>query len=198
MPKVALTAENASYLDVKMLSEKPKVKAALQKELGWPAEPRRPMICIPTGMTKGLGGKLFEQLLPGLLSVQVEVLILGKGSSSYGSFITGLAQEQNHRIAIIPNEPEQIERMYKGADMALFLTDAATLPELAECLTHAVIPVAPATKALENYNPVQETGNAFLYETEDVWQCFAAIVRAMETHVFPFDWKTIQKHCLES
>ncbi|KKW36805.1 MAG: Glycogen synthase [Candidatus Peribacteria bacterium GW2011_GWB1_54_5] len=103
MPKVAVTTESAAPKeDVRTLNEKPKVKAALQKECGWPMEPKCPVICIPTGMTKELGGKLFEQLLPGLLSLDVEILILGKGSSSYGSFITGLAEEQNHRIAIIP------------------------------------------------------------------------------------------------
>lgn len=196
MSKVAVTTE--SKLDVKLLSEKPKAKAALQKELGWPLEPKRPMICLPAGMTKALGGKLFEQLLPGLLSIQAEVLILGRGSSSYGSFVTGLAEEQNHKIAIIQDNPASIEKMYKASDMVLFLADPAELPELADALKYAVVPIAPKTKALENYSPVQESGNAFLYDTEDVWQCFAAIVRAVETHIFPFDWKTIQKHCLES
>jgi len=198
MPKVAVTTESAAPKeDVRTLNEKPKVKAALQKECGWPMEPKCPVICIPTGMTKELGGKLFEQLLPGLLSLDVEILILGKGSSSYGSFITGLAEEQNHRIAIIPNKPAAIEKMYKAADMALFLSDFAT-SELQECLRSGTIPIGPKTKAVTDYNPVQESGNAFLYKENDVWQCFAAIVRALETYVFPFDWKTIQKHCLES
>lgn len=199
MSKVAVTSETAApKADVKVLNDKPKAKAALQKESGWPMESRCPVICIPSGMTKELGGKLFEQLLPGLLSLEVEVLILGKGSSSYGSFITGLAEEQNHRITIIPNKPAAIERMFKAADMALFFSDPASLPELSACLRNGTVPISPQTKAVSDYNPVQESGNAFLYKKEDVWQCFAAIVRAVETHVFPFDWKTIQKHCLES
>ena len=61
MPKVAVTTESAAPKeDVRTLNEKPKVKAALQKECGWPMEPKCPVICIPTGMTKELGGKLFE------------------------------------------------------------------------------------------------------------------------------------------
>ena len=199
MPKVAVTTESATpKADVKVLNEKPKAKAMLQKECGWPMEPKCPVICIPSGMTKSLGGKLFEQLLPGLLSLEMEILILGKGSSSYGSFVTGLAEEQNHRITIIPNKPATIERMYKAADMALFFSDPASLPELSECLRNGTVAITPETKALTDYNPVQESGNAFLYKKDDVWQCFAAIVRAVETHVFPFDWKTIQKHCLDS
>jgi len=199
MPKVSVTTEPAGpKADVKVLNEKPKAKATLQKECGWPMESKCPMICIPAGMTKSLGGKLFEQLLPGILSMEVEILILGKGSSSYGSFITGLAEEENHRITIIPNKAATIERMYKAADMALFFSDPAGLPELDECFAHGTVAIAPETKALKSYNPVQEDGNAFIYKKDNVWQCFAAIIRAIETHVFPFDWKTIQKHCLES
>lgn len=183
--------------DVKILNEKPKAKAALQKERGWPVEPKRPMICIPTGMTKSLGGKLFEQLLPGLLSLEIEILILGKGSSSYGSFITGLAEEQNHRFHIVPSKAAAVENMVKAADMALFLSDPTEFAELSECLAHGTVPIAPDTRALQDYNPVQETGNSFLYRENGVWQCFAAIVRACETYIFPFDWKTIQRHCLE-
>tara|TARA_Y100000310_G_scaffold339427_1_gene432038 strand:- start:944 stop:1543 length:600 start_codon:yes stop_codon:yes gene_type:complete len=198
MPKVSVTTENAeAKANVKVLNEKPKAKAALQKECGWPMEPKRPMICIPAGMTKSLGGKLFEQLLPGLLSMEVEILILGKGSSSYGSFITGLAEEQAHRFHIVPNKASAASKMYKAADMALFLSDPADLPELSNCLKNGTVPITPETKALQSYNPVQESGNAFLYKEGDVWQCFAAIIRALETHVFPFDWKTIQKNCLE-
>jgi len=198
MSNISVTTDTPeAKADVKILNEKPKAKATLQKEIGWPMESKRPMICIPTGMTKSLGGKLFEQLLPGLLSLEIELLILGKGSSTYGSFITGLAEEQNHRFHIVPSTDRAVETMLKAADMALFLSDPATLPELSACLSHGTIPIAPSTSALKDYNPVQETGNAFLYKEEDVWKCFAAIVRASETYVFPFDWKTIQKHCLE-
>jgi len=67
------------------------------------------------------------------------------------------------------------------------------------CLAYGVVPVAPAdTDGLDNYNPVQESGNAFTYDQPDVWRSFTAIVRAMETFKFPFDWRTIQKHCMNS
>ena len=88
--------------------------------------------------------------------------------------------------------------MYAAADAALFLADPSTLPELRHCLQYGVVPIASECGALENYNPIQESGNAFLYEKLDPWHCFAAIVRATETHCFPFDWRTIQKHCMES
>ena len=37
----------------------------------------------------------------------------------------------------------------------------------------------------------------FMFEKITVWHAFAAVVRALETYRFPFDWKTIQKHCMQ-
>lgn len=184
--------------DLHSLEEKLKNKTALQEQLGWPEEPKCPLFYLPAGMNKSLGGALFKEILPGLLTLNVQLIIRGKGSNEYGSLFTELAKTHSHRIAIIPDREERRSQMYTAADGALFLADPSTLPELKHCLQYGVVPIAPECKALENYNPIQESGNAFLYEKLDPWHCFAALVRALETHCFPFDWRTIQRHCMES
>ncbi|MDP7069209.1 MAG: hypothetical protein QF815_01675 [Candidatus Peribacteraceae bacterium] len=180
------------------LEKKGKNKTVLQEELGWPAENKRPVVCLPAGMSEALGGSLLEQILPGLLSLDVQILILGKGSSQFGELFTKLSKDHPHRIAIIPNDEVSIRKMFAAADVALYFSDPAKLSELPLGMSYGVVPVAPKTSALEDYNPVQEAGNGFLYNETDLWHCFAALVRAMETHKFPFDWRTIQKHCMES
>ncbi len=180
------------------LEKKGKNKTSLQEELGWPAENKRPVLCLPAGMSEQLGGTLLEEVLPGILSLDVELLILGKGSSHYGALFTELANKHSHRVAIIPNDEVAIRKMYAAADMALFLADPSGGSEVEEALQYGVVPIAPTTNALEDYNPVQEAGNAFLYPETNMWQCFGGIIRAIETHKFPFDWRTIQKHCMES
>ncbi|MFH0770671.1 MAG: hypothetical protein V1926_04830 [Candidatus Peregrinibacteria bacterium] len=180
------------------LDQKVKNKVALQKDLKWPGETKRPMACLPAGMTEELGGELLKSVIPGLLTLPMEIIILGKGSSAYGKLLTGLAAEHRHRIAIIDNTKEDIQRMYAAADMALFFSQTGAAAELAECLRFGVVPVAPRMKGLEPYDAVQESGCSFLYDQPTPWHCFAAIVRALETFQFPFDWRTIQKHCMES
>ncbi len=189
----------------KTLEQKGANKTALQKEIGWPMEPRRPMVCLPTGVTEALGGALLRETLPGILTLPVEILVLGKGSASYGSLFTELSKENDHRISIVKNEPDAMSKMYAAADIALFLSDASDLPEVKLCLAYGVVPIAPiptdrttGAVRLQDYDPVQETGNAFLYETPDSWRFFAALVRALETFKFPFDWRTIQRHCMEA
>lgn len=179
------------------LEQKIQNKTALQEELGWPAEPKRAMVCIPSGVSDRLGGAILKDVLAGLLELPVQILILGKGSASYGDYLTKIAAENSHKIAIIPNDETAIRKMLAASDMALFLSDAEGTPELSAALAYGVVPVAPACKQLQNYNPNQESGHGFLFEKETSWMVFASMVRALETYRFPFDWRTIQKHCME-
>jgi len=178
------------------LEKKVQNKTALQQELGWPSESKQPVLCLPAGMSDELGGELLVEVLPGLLSLPIQILILGKGESKYGELFTKLAQENKHRLAIISNEEKKIHAMYAAADMALFLSDTQNSPDLEACLAYGVVPIAPDSKSLESYDPIQESGYAFTFEKQTVWDCYAAIVRALETHKFPFDWRSIQKNCM--
>lgn len=188
----------AQRYTAKSLEKKGKNKLALQEELGWPTEGKRPVLCLPAGMSDQLGGKLLIELLPGLLSLPVEMLVLGKGSSAYGELFTEIANEHDHRIAIIPNDEVSMRKMLAAADMALFLTNPEEMTELEQCLAYGVVPVTPVSSATKDYNPIQESGNSFQFQKDTVWHVFAAIVRALETNKFPFDWRTIQRQCMES
>lgn len=179
------------------LEQKIQNKTALQEELGWPAEPKRALVCIPSGVSDKLGGAVLKEVLPGLLELPLQIVILGKGSASYGDYLTKLAAQHSHKLAIIPNDETMIRKMIAGSDMALFLHDAEGTPELSAVMAYGVVPVAPACKQLQNYNPNQESGHGFLYDNATPWMVFASMVRALETYRFPFDWRTIQKHCME-
>ncbi|HCI04019.1 MAG: hypothetical protein QF755_03835 [Candidatus Peribacteraceae bacterium] len=188
----------AQKYSAETLEKKIKNKTALQKELGWPAESKRMMLCLPVGMTKALGGELLEELIQGLETLPIELLIRGKGTKEYGELFTKLAQDKNHRFAIVPDKEDAVNAMFAAADASLFLSDPSDLPELELSLKYGAIPIAPECEKLEAYDPIQESGVAFTYENPDVWSVFAAIVRALETHRFPFDWRTVQRYCMES
>ena len=191
-----LMSSTTTNAGLKILEQKQDAKCALQEELGWPEEPRRPILCLPMEMTDANGGALLRQLLPGLIALPIAILIRGKGSEEYGALFTKLTKTHDYRIAIIPDDERMCERMYAAADMSLFLSAADDTPELQSALGAGAIPIAPTTQALEDYDPIQERGTAFLYEPASVWHCYASLVRALETYKLPFDWKTIQKHDL--
>lgn len=173
-------------------------KKALQEQLGWLAEPKQAIICISTGMTDALGGELMEHVIDGVLELPVALLIRGRGSSKYGELFTKLAKGNGHRIKIIPDDEMNLRRMLAGSDIAMFFGPEQDPDDLDNALRYGVIPVAMPGNALEDYNPVQESGNAFLYQESSAWQCFAGLVRALETFKFPYDWRTIQRNAMEA
>ena len=187
----------ARRYSARTLENKVENKTSLQREIGWPMEPKMPILCLPSGMSEELGGTLFRQILPGLLALPVALLVLGKGATEYGELFTSLARERGHRIAILPTTEDGMRKMYAAADLALFLADPSGSEELNACLQYGVVPVAPEIKGLADYNPIQETGDSFLFAETNPWLAFAALVRALETFKFPFDWRTIARHGME-
>lgn len=186
-PKAHLTSQE----------EKAVSKAQVQQRFGWPVEPKRACVCIPTPLTDEQGGELFTRVMEGLMTLPVQVLILGKGSEHYGKLCTKFAQERPHQVAIVPSDNESVQAMLRAADVALFCTSqrAETLRNM---YLYGIVPVAPAGEGVQNYNPNQESGSGFTFEGGTAWHCFAALVRALETYKFPFDWKTIQRNGLET
>ena len=81
-----------------------------------------------------------------------------------------------------------------AADIALIFD----FTDVEELLLNGVVPVSPARAEVEDYNPNKETGNSFVYKNKSAWGVFAALVRAIETFKFPYDWKHIVRQAVES
>ncbi len=181
---------------VKTLEAKIDNKLNLQEELGWVKEAKLPLLCIPGGMTDELGGQEFEEVIGGIMSLNCALIVRGVGSEKYGKMFTQLEREYGHRVKIIKDEEEIRRKMYASSDISLFF--APDDAELGHCLAYGAVPISPEQDLLADYNPVQESGNAFIANPHTPWNWFAALVRATETYKLPYDWRTIQKHCMES
>lgn len=173
-------------------------KSVLQEELGWIEEPRQPIVCLSGGMTDALGGELMQKVMEGLLELPISIVIRGRGSKKYGELFTKLAKIYSHRIAIMADDETNMRKMLAGSDIAMFFGESNEEEELENVLRYGVVPVSLPHAIIENYNPVQESGNAFVYEQANSWHCFASLVRALETFKFPYDWRNIQRHAMES
>ncbi len=200
MPTFSPAYDNkiARKYSARTIEHKVENKIVLQEEVGWMAEPKQPIISIISGMTDALGGPLFEQLLPGLMELPVSTLVRGRGSNKYGEMLMKMSKSSGYKLKVISDNETSMRKMLAGSDMALFLAPVQDSSDIEHCLRYGVIPVSLPHTLLESYNPVQETGNAFTYEKATVWQCFASLVRAIETFKFPYDWRTIQRHAMET
>ena len=199
MPVLSPAYDNkiARKYSARTIEHKMENKTALQEELHWVAEPKQPVVCIATGMTDTLGGALMEQVMEGLLELPISIVIRGRGSKKYGEYFTQLQKNHSHRIAIVQDDDDHLRSMLAGSDIAMFFAEPES-GDLENALRYGAVPVSLPNVLLENYNPVQESGNAFVYEQGNPWLCFGSLVRALETFKFPYDWKTIQKNAIES
>lgn len=182
---------------LRTLETKVENKLAFQKELGWVAEPKIPLLCLSGGMSGDLGGKEFEEVLEGIFTLGCQLLVRGIGSPEYGKIFTKLERESPHRIKILRDDETLRRKLYAAADISLFFARDRG-EELLNCLAYGAVPVSPKQPLLQDYNPIQESGNAFLAEPHTPWTWFAALVRAIETYKLPYDWRTIQRHCMET
>jgi starch synthase len=197
-PMFSPSYDNKIYkkFSLRTLESKIENKLALQKEVGWVNEKKMPLLCIPGGMTDAQGGKEFQEVIAGILSLDCQIVVRGLGSETYGKLFTKLEQEYGHRVKIIQDEDALRRKMYAASDMAIFF--AHDPEELPNCLAYGTVPISPQQKYLSDYNPIQESGNAFVADPFTSWTWFAALVRAIETYKLPYDWRTIQKHAMET
>ena len=108
-----------------------------------------------------------------------------------GSLFEGLAHLD---LKVIFDEEDPLESALEKANMMLILNQDKKL--LKRAWENGVVTITNKfTDTIADYNPNKETGNSFTFENFNEWEIFAAIVRALETYKFPYDWKFISRSC---
>ncbi len=125
------------------------------------------------------------QVVEGLKSLNVGAVILGDAHLEELADKNVKFREYNRKNRKEILEATDIAVVFKANDVE-------------ELLWHGTIPVSSARGELADYDPNSESGNAFIYEKKDQWSIFAAVVRAVETYKFTYDWKHIMRNGLES
>lgn len=122
--------------------------------------------------------RLVEALMPALKELNANIAMLGSQIKSQGV-----------------HNAFSVEEALEEAHLWVVLTDK--LPEEFNMLVErGVVPVMKTLvhKEAENYNPTQETGNAFLFDKLNEWQVYGAMIKALENYKFPYDWQNLKNN----
>lgn len=85
-------------------------------------------------------------------------------------------------------DSENVANAQRAADFILILNNE----EVPTVLRTGCVPISQQNgDSTVNYNPLQEKGNGFYFKNPTKWELFAAIVRALETYQFPYDWENL-------
>lgn len=61
----------------------------------------------------------------------------------------------------------------------------------------AVPVVKKGTRSFVEFDPINEEGNAFLYEANSSWHMLRSLILAVETYKFEYDWKLLRAQVKE-
>ncbi|MDA1060244.1 MAG: hypothetical protein O3B47_00430 [bacterium] len=139
-------------------------------------------------LDKELSGKdslRLMQILEGAANVNVQVAVLSDCE---------LKNLKTSNTIILPYSRANRKHLMQAADMAL----GFKFSDVEEMLLNGTIPISPSRREVSDYDPNKESGNGFIYRKVDHWCMFAALVRALETFKFPYDWNNIVRSGLES
>lgn len=123
---------------------------------------------------RGADPKVTEALAEGLEQLDARFRVLGDGLKSLPhAFSMEEALEEAHMWVVMG------DKLPKEFDMVI---------------ERGIVPIMlPGLhKEAENYNPVQESGNAFLFPKLNHWQVYSALVRAIENFSFSYDWENVR------
>jgi len=146
---------------------------------------------------KPLIGIFLDSELPKKTEARLKTFLYGSGALDVSLVMladSNLESIKNSDVKILPYGRKNRQALLEAADMALTFK----FSDVEEMLLHGVVPIAPSRSELKNYDPNHETGNSFIYDKEDPWAIFAALVRARETFRFSYDWKHIVSQGLDS
>lgn len=174
----------------KTIENKVKNKENFLKEVGLPFEKTVPLICVTYSLTDKNNLAMLQDVMNGIMEQPVQIVITGIGTEKYQKFFTELAEANPTKVTITDNSEDEKRKIYAASDIILIPSHSEECTQEAEnAMNYGVIPITPPQDFVEDYNPNQEKGNAFVYIKDSPWNLFANLIRAMESFRFPYDWK---------
>jgi starch synthase len=173
------------------LTGKKQCKAALQREMGLPQEPRTPLIAMVSRLDEQKGLDLVREVLPKVTDAQW--VILGSGSPEYEEFFKQQSAERSN-VAVRTGFDEKLaHRIYAGADIFLMPSryEPCGLGQMI-ALRYGSIPVVRATGGLaDTVFEEHARPNGFVFREYAADALLAALSRALDAYRNPTRWSDL-------
>ncbi len=191
-------AENYGKADV--IVGKRHNKAALRRELGL-RETSSPIICMVTRLAEGKGIDLLLGVIEELLSLDIQLVILGTGRPDYESSLRSIDASHENFIAMIEFDRALSKRIYASADMLLMpsRSEPCGLAQMIAC-AYGTVPIVRAVGGLrDTIVPYGEEGaNGFMFDNYNAHEMLAAVERAIQVYQDKKIWNCLVLSAINS
>jgi len=186
------------------LSGKRPCKADLQGVFGLPQEPDVPLIGMVSRLATQKGLDLVQAAMEEFLQRDLQFVLLGTGDRRYEDNFRSVAERNRGKVGVkIAFEDALAHKIEAGADMFLMPSryEPSGLNQLYS-LKYGTIPIVRATGGLkdtvEEFNPVTERGNGFVFQQYKDSAMLAAVDRALLTFRNQKQWVTLMKNAMRA
>ena len=176
-------------------------KAAIQRELGLPERPEPPMMAMITRLAGHKGIDLLCYIARRLLSMDVQLVILGTGEQRFENFFRGLAAEYPDKVSAQSKfDLGLANRIYAGADVYLMpsKSEPCGLSQMV-ALRYGTIPIVRETGGLRD--SIQDSGdgegNGFTFASYNAHDMLHAVMRAKEGYEQTKGWTVLVRRAMK-
>lgn len=178
-------------------------KSELQKELNLPVRDNVPIISIISRLVSQKGLDLIECVLDEILSMDVQLIVLGTGSAKYEELFKNAAQRYPDKVsANIAFSNTMAHKIYAASDMFLMpsLFEPCGLGQIIS-LRYGTIPIVRETGGLKDtvqpFNEFTGEGNGFSFTDYNAHDMLYTIRRSVEFYHNKEVWNLLVKRAME-
>ena len=188
-----------SHYSIDNLEPKKRCKEELQKMFNLPVKPDTPIIAIISRLVAHKGLDLVRTVIEEVLRQDVQVIILGKGDSSYENYFTDLSRRYVGKlVTIIAFNPDLSRKIYSGAD--LFLMPSKSEPcGLSQMIAsrYGTVPIVRETGGLyDSIKPVGNGGNGFTFANYNAYDMLYVIREAINCYYNKDFWPELMRRVM--
>lgn len=176
----------AHYTAETVRAGKLKNKRALQKTMGLPEDDEVAVLAVVSRLVAHKGLDLLCYIAERLMQRRVQLVVVGTGDEKYEWFLSGLQYRFGQQCAArLQFDPQLANLIYAGADVLLMpsKSEPCGLSQLI-AMRFGTIPVVNATGGLRDtvppYNPAEESGCGFTFQSYNADDFLAAIDRSLQ------------------
>ena len=184
------------------LSGKYKNKKKLQKDTGLEVNGNTPLIGLISRLVDQKGFDLIEYMMPDLMSMDLQLIVLGSGDRRYEDLFLWAQSKYPGRVsANIRYDAVLAQRIYAGSDMLLMpsLYEPCGLSQLFG-MRYGAVPIVRETGGLKDtvipYNIHLGEGTGFTFANYNAHEMKDAVVRAIDVYGKSEEWGKLVKTCM--
>lgn len=170
-------------------------KAALQREVGWPVAPRRPLLAVVSRLVEQKGIELLDASIPWIVhQTDAQLVVLGSGARRYQDALRAHSVMHPDRIALRTGYDAALaQRIYGGADAFLMPSrfEPCGLGQLLS-LRYGTVPVVRATGGLADTVHEGFGGNGFVFHPFDAGHFRDALWRMLQAYRDEAGWAQLR------